>query len=679
MTNPVLDTSGLPRFSEIRAEHVEPAIDQILTESRQQLEAILDAAANPTWETLVAPIEALHDRLGKAWSPVSHLNSVMNNEPLRKAYNAALPKLTEYFTELGQNTRFYEGYRRLHESPEFDRLDRARQQTIDHALRDFRLGGVALPEDRKRRFAANARRLTELSSQFGDNLLDATNDWHRTLATESRLAGVPDSTRAILRQAAEREGESGWRLTLDMPVVQGVLSYADDRDLRREVYEAFSTRASDVGPSAGRFDNLPIMEEILALRHEQARLLGFSNFAELSLEPKMAKSTDEVVGFLQDLAERSRPRALEEFEALQRFARERHGVSKLEAWDVGYYAEKLRRERYQLSSEDLRPYFPADRVIRGLFGVVERLYGLSISERRDVDTWHPDVRFYEIRDADGELRGQFFTDLYARAKKRGGAWMDECRARMKTEHGVQTPVAYLTCNFTPAVGDAPALLTHDEVQTLFHEFGHGLHHMLTRVDVPSVAGINGVPWDAVELPSQFMENWTWEREALDLFAAHHETGERIPDELFQRMHAARNFQSAMQMVRQLEFSLFDFRLHLEYDPHRGGRIYDLLEEVRNQVAVVHPPAFNRFPNGFGHIFAGGYAAGYYSYKWAEVLSADAYSRFEEEGIFNRDTGRAFLQNILEKGGSEDAMTLFVAFRGRPPSIEPLLRHSDLAA
>ncbi len=455
------------------------------------------------------------------------------------------------------------------------------------------------------------------------------------------------------------------------------MSYADNRELRRELYEAYATRASDQGPHAGQWDNTEAMEQILALRHEQAQLLGFANYAERSLARKMARSTGEVMHFLTDLARRSRPQAQRELDALKSFARERHGMSELEAWDIGYYAEKLRQERYDISQEMLKPYFPETRVVPGMFAVVERLYGITITQVDGIDTWHPDVRFYEIRDHDGRLRGQFYLDLYARPKKRGGAWMDDCASRFFTDSIGQIPVAYLTCNFSPPVDGEPALFTHDEVETLFHEFGHGLHHLLTCIDYPAVAGISGVAWDAVELPSQFMENWCWEKEALDLISGHVQTGEPIPDALYRRMKEAKHFQSAMMMVRQLEFSLFDFRIHLEYDPSKGGRIYDILDQVREQVAVVRPPAWNRFPHGFSHIFAGGYAAGYYSYKWAEVLSADAFSLFEERGIFDTEAGRAFLHEILEQGGSKDAMELFVAFRGREPEIEPLLRHSGI--
>ncbi len=679
MNNSLLRTDDLPRFSEIRPDMVEPAGDEVPADNRRRLAERLDAGGPHTWDNLVEPIEQLGDRLQKVWSPVSHLNSVMNSEPLREAYNACLPKLSAYQTEMGQNHALFDAFLELREGGEYERLDQAGRQTVDHALRDFRLAGVALPDEQKKRFGEIALRLSELSSRFQENVLDATADWHRTLSDENELAGIPESARAVMRQAAEQAQESGWRLTLDFPTFFAEMSHADNRELRREMYEAWATRASETGPSGGDFDNRPVMDEILALRHEQAQLLGFDNYAALSLVPKMAESTDAVMHFLDDLAKRSVPAAREEYAELERFAREEHGLERLQAWDTGYYSEKLRQARFDLSPEDLRPYFPADRVVHGLFEVVERLYGIRIERRDDVDVWHEDVHFFEIRDAGGDLRGQFYTDLYARPKKRGGAWMDSYQGRFRHADGLQLPVAYLTCNFTPSVGGCPALLSHDEVETLFHESGHGLHHMLTRVDAPSVAGINGVAWDAVELPSQFMENWTWEREALNLFAAHHETGERIPDDLFQRMIRARNFQSAMQMARQLEFSLFDMRLHLEYSPERGARVYEILGEVRDRVAVAKAPDFNRFPNSFAHVFAGGYAAGDYSYKWGEVLSARAYSRLEEEGNFNRDTGQAFLRNILEKGGSEDAMALFKAFRGREPSIEPLLRHSGLAA
>jgi len=677
--NPLFDTERLPAFSQIKPEHVEPAITALIDENRRTLEQLLKANQHYTWDNLVAPLEAASDRLANAWSPVNHMNSVVNNDELRAAYNACLPKLSEFNTEVGQNEQLYQAYQQIRQSVEFAELSQAQRKAVDDALRDFRLAGVSLPDAQKQRFKEISSRLSELRSRFEENVLDATDDWSLLIKDEQELAGLPATALATLRQNAQRKDQSGWLVNLDFPSYYPIMTYADNRDLREKVYRAYSTRASDIGAKPDQWNNLPLMEEILQLRHERANLLGFSNYAELSLATKMATTTDEVVDFLHDLARRAKPRAEQELKELRAYALDQHGVRELAAWDIGYYSEKLRQERYQVSQEDLRPYFPADQVLTGLFDVVQRLFGLSIREVKGVETWHPDVRFYTVTDQKNDLRGEFYVDLYARERKRGGAWMGSCRVRRRTPLGVQTPVAYLTCNFTPPVGDAPALLTHTEVETLFHEFGHGLHHMLTRIDVAAVAGINGVPWDAVELPSQFMENWCWEREALDLFACHHETGERIPDELYQRMKAAKNFQSAMQTVRQLEFALFDFRLHLEYDPAQGGRIYEILEEVRDEVAVVQPPEYNRFPNSFSHIFAGGYAAGYYSYKWAEVLSADAFSRFEEEGIFNRQTGESFMHNILEQGGSQEAMDLFVAFRGRRPSIEPLLRHTGLAA
>jgi oligopeptidase A len=674
--NPLLNLDGLPPFSQIRPEHVEPAIDFLLADNRQRIEALLDGLDTPTWDTLVAPIEDWEDRLSRAWSPVGHLNAVMNNEALRSAYNACLPKLSDYATEMGQNERLYRAYKAVAESGEA--LDEGQRKVLENALRDFHLSGVDLPADKKARFKAISQELSQLTSKFEENLLDATNAWSKLVTDEAALAGMPESAKDLARQTAAQRDQEGWLLTLEFPSYYPVLTYAEDRGLRRELYEAYHTRASERGPHAGQFDNTGAMERILALRHELARLLGFANYAERSLAKKMARSTGDVVSFLEDLARRSRPQAEREMVELTAFARERDGLDALEAWDVAYYSEKLREQRYAFSQEEVRPYFPATRVVPGLFAVAERLFGVTIREVDGIDVWHPDARFYEIRDGAGELRGQFYLDLYARPKKRGGAWMDDCMGRMRHGERLQTPVAYLICNFTPPVGAKPSLLTHDEVETLFHEFGHGLHHMLTRVDYPPIAGINGVAWDAVELPSQFLENWCWEREALDLIAGHYETGAPMPDDLYGRMKAAQTFQSAMQMVRQLEFALFDFRLHLGYDPAHGGRIYETLDAVRREVAAIRYPEFNRMPHGFSHIFAGGYAAGYYSYKWAEVLSADAFSLFEERGVFDPETGRSFREHILERGGSRDAMDLFVAFRGRGPRIDALLRHSGIA-
>ncbi len=676
MKNPLLEMQGLPAFSKISPDSIEPAIDQLLRENREMTQRLLDSGQQHNWKNLVEPLEQLDDRLSRAWSPVSHMNSVVNNDELRKAYNACLPKLSDYATEMGQNSALCDAYKAV--AANRQGLDAVQNKLLDNALLDFHLSGVDLPPEKKQRYKEISQSLSQLTTKFEENLLDSTNAWSKLITDVSELVGLPDSALGLAAQTArQRDHQEGWLLTLDFPSYLPVMTYADNRELRREVYQAFATRASDQGPYAGEWDNSEVMEQILALRHEQAQLLGFANYAERSLARKMARTTDEVIQFLNDLAQRSRPQAQRELDELQAYAKEKHGMDDLQAWDIGYYAEKLRQERYDISQEMVKPYFPETRVIPGMFAVVERLYGIRIKQVDGVDSWHPDVRFYEIRDRDNQLRGQFYLDLYARPKKRGGAWMDDCASRFFTDTIDQIPVAYLTCNFSPPVDGEPALFTHDEVQTLFHEFGHGLHHLLTRIDYPAVAGISGVAWDAVELPSQFMENWCWEKEALDLISGHVETGEPIPDDLYRRMHEAKNFQSAMMMVRQLEFSLFDFRIHLEYDPAKGGRIYEILGQVRDQVAVVSPPEWNRFPHGFSHIFAGGYAAGYYSYKWAEVLSADAFSLFEERGIFDADAGRAFLHEILERGGSKDAMDLFVAFRGREPQIEPLLRHSGI--
>ena len=677
MTNPLLEQTGLPAFSIIKPEHVEPAIDHLLAENRRLIVELLDTVNEPTWHNLVEPIEVWEDRLERVWSPVSHMNAVVNNEELRAAYNACLPKLSDYGTEMGQNERLFGAYKAV--AAQSAQLDDAQRKVLDNALRDFHLSGVDLPPADKERFKQISQELSQLTSNFSENVLDATNAWSKCVDNVEALAGLPQSALDLARQTAGQRGQEGWLLTLDFPSYFPVMTYAEDPALRRELYEAYQTRASDQGPNAGEYDNSDNMDRILALRHEQAQLLGFANFAECSLVRKMARSTDEVLQFLHDLAARSKEQAERELEELNTFAAEQHAVAELQPWDIAYYSEKLRQRRYSITQEEVKPYFPATRVVPGMFEVVGRLYGVSFQEVEGIDSWHPDVRFYEIRDHDGSLRGQFYFDLYARQNKRGGAWMDTCQSRMKTERVEQIPVAYMICNFTPPVGGKPALLTHDEVETLFHEFGHGLHHMLTRVDYSAVSGINGVAWDAVELPSQFMENFCWERAALDLFAVHYETGARIPDELYQRMLAAKNFQSGMMMVRQLEFSLFDFRIHREFDPSRGGRIYEILREVRDEVAVIKPPAWARFAHAFSHIFAGGYAAGYYSYKWAEVLSADAFALFEEKGVFDQATGQSFLRNILEKGGSRDAMELFVAFRGREPQVDALLRHTGIAA
>ena len=679
MINPLLaPNTTLPLFSKIQPEHIEPAITQLLDEARALVKERLQATTDYTWENLIEPLENSEDKLNKAWSPVSNMNSVVNTEELRQAYNACLPKLSEYSTEMGQNEHLFTAYQIIANSKAFETLDKAQKKVIQNALRAFRLSGVDLNDEQKQRYKDISQELSRLASQYEENLLDATNAWSKLINHEQDLAGLPASAIAQAKQTADNLNQEGWMITLQFPSYQAVMTYADDRELRREHYQAYATRASDQAPEHEQWDNSLIMQQILALRHEKAQLLGFNNYAELSLATKMADKPEDVLDFLENLADRSWRHARKDLADLNEFAKKHYGVNELHSWDLSYYSEKMRQHFYQLSQEEVKAYFPITRVIPGLFAVVEKLYGLQINEITDFDSWHPDVRFFEIHDESGELRGQFYFDLYARTKKRGGAWMDDCVGRKKFNGAIQTPVAYLTCNFTPPTGTEPSLLTHDDVTTLFHEFGHGLQHMLTKVDHLGVSGINGVEWDAVELPSQFMENWCWEQDALALISGHYQTGETLPNSLFNKMLAAKNFQAGMIMVRQLEFSLFDFRIHKDYDPEKGARIYEILDQVRAQVAVVTPPKFNRFAHSFSHIFAGGYAAGYYSYKWAEVLSSDAYSLFEEKGIFDQKTGKAFLTTILEKGGTEDAMDLFVQFRGRKPNIDALLRHNGIA-
>ena len=679
MTNPLLTMEGLPPFSQIRPEHVKPAIEQAIADCKQRIADVLQQSDSYTWDSLVAPLEEVDDKLSRIWSPVSHMNSVVNSDELRAAHDGCLPLLSEYQTFVGQHAGLFAAFTQLAQSDEFARLSEPQRKQIENTLRDFRLSGIALPPEQQQRYGQIVARLSELASSFSNQVMDATLGWSKLVSDESELAGLPESARAAARQLAQSREQEGWLFTLDIPSYLPVMMYADNRALREEFYTAYTTRASELGPNGGKWDNSPLMEEIVALRHELAELLGFDSYASYSLDTKMAESPAQVLGFLQDLAARSRPQAARELDELKAFAQEEFGATDLAAWDLPYYGEKLKQHRYAISDELLRPYFPAPRVISGLFETVRRLFGLRIQPRLGVETWHPDVRFYDIFDAQGELRGSFYFDLYARPHKRGGAWMDDCMGRRFRQDGtLQRPVAYLTCNFNGPVGDKPALFTHDEVVTLFHEFGHGLHHMLTRIDVAGVAGIHGVPWDAVELPSQFMENWCWESEALAFLSGHFETGEPLPQAELERLLAAKNFQSAMQMLRQLEFSLFDFRLHHEFDPAFGARVQAILDQVRSEVAVFLPPEFNRFQHSFSHIFAGGYAAGYYSYKWAEVLSADAFSRFEEEGIFNARTGADFMQQILEKGGSRSPMELFRAFRGREPKIDALLRHCGIA-
>ena len=678
MSNPLLDPVRLPAFDRIRPEHLGPALDRVFEDNARIIEAA--ASAPPDWDLVVEPLESAADRLARIFGPISHLHAVRDSAELRQVYEAALPRLSEYYSMFGQHRGLFDAYRRLADSPAFAGFEPARRTAIEHALRDFRLSGIDLPEPQRERFRAITARLSELGNRFSQHVLDATDAFELPVS-EDRLAGLPDTDRQKAVKAGEERGHEQPVITLDGPTYQAVMMHADDRDLRQEVYSAWSTRASDQGPSAGRFDNAPLIEEILALRKEQAELLGFGSWAERQLADRMAGSVDEVLEFLRDLARRARPQAEREYQELVDYARDELGLEPLQAWDVGYASERLRQARYAISQEALRPYFPVDRAVSGLFEIVSRLFGIRVEEVNGWATWHPSVRTFEIHaDSDGsgkQLIGRFYLDLYARRHKQGGAWMDSFVGRRRTPGGSQVPVAFLTCNFGGPGPDRPALLTHDEVTTLFHEFGHGLHHMLTRVEVASVAGISGVPWDAVELPSQFLENWCWHPESLALIAAHYETGEPLPEEMLERLLAARNFQSAIAMVRQLEFALFDFRLHHEYRPGEDAQVRRVLKEVRDEVAVIQPPDSNRFENAFGHIFSGGYAAGYYSYLWAEVLSADAFSRFEEEGIFAPAAGADFLEEVLARGGSEPPSELFRRFRGRDPDVAALLRHTGI--
>lgn len=674
--NPLLSMQGLPPFSQIQVTHIVPAIETVLAENRQQIETLV-VQASYTWDDFIQPLNELNDRLNRIWSPIDHLQRVVNTDALRVVYNQCLPLLSIYRSEIGHNQNLYAGYQAIADSPTFEQLDTAQKKVIANELKDFRLAGVELPKAQKSRYTAIQQRLSQLTTQFAENVLDATQAWKKHITDETALSGLPASTRALAKQNAEQANLSGWLLTLDLPCYQPVLNYADNRALRQEMYIAYTTRASDQVPHAGQWDNSQIMTEILALRHELAHLLGFANYAEFSLSTKMAENPEQVLTFLNDLALRAKPVALRELAELKAFVKTNDGVDTLEMWDIPYYSEKLRQHQYAISQEQLRPYFPLPQVLAGFFSIIRRLYNLTIQPIKNSEVWHPDVQFFGIYDDTNALRGQFYLDLYARQGKQGGAWMDECISRKGTIHGIQTPVAYLVCNFTPPVAEQPSLLTHQEVITLFHEFGHGLHHLLTQVDYTPVAGIQGVLWDAVELPSQFMENWCWEKEALTLFARHYETGEPLPEVLFEKMLAARHFQAGLFMVRQLEFAVFDFQLHKTYHPQIN--IQTVLDETRQQVAALIPPTFNRFQHSFSHIFAGGYAAGYYSYKWAEVLAADAFAKFEEQGIFNQEVGLQFLREILEKGGSEEPLALFIAFRGRAPTIDALLRRTGITA
>lgn len=674
MSNPLLEKPILPPFSSITPGHVKEAIPTLIDRNLKNIDNLLNNNVVASWETLIRPLEAWDDELSQAWSPVSHLNSVANTPELREAYNECLPKLTDYGTKVGQNQKLYAAYCALKESDGYAALDQAQQETITKAILDFQLSGVALSEKAREKFATLSQELSQLQNTFQNNVMDATDAWFLTIDDINKLSGLPEQTLQLAKQTAEKANEKGWRLTLDYPCYSAVMTYADDSALRQVIHEAYFTRAS-----TGKWDNTAIMERILAVRHEMANLIGYENYAKRSLAKKMAKTPEEVLTFLTQLADRTKPYAEKEWKALQEFALADYGIKKLEPWDITYYSEKLRQKNFAISQEELREFFPAPVAIAGLFEVVKRLYGLKIVENKEVETWHPDVQFFEIRDSANNIRGMFYLDLYARHQKRGGAWMDEARVMRRLDNGtLQHPIAYLTCNFREPIGGVPSLLTHDEVVTLFHEFGHGLHHMLTKIEYPPVSGINGVPWDVVEVPSQFMENWCWQNEALQFLSSHYQTHAPLSKALLEKMHRAKNFQSAMMLIRQLEFSLFDFRMHLEYDPTKGGRIYEILDDVRAKYSVLPQAPYARFAHGFSHIFAGGYAAGYYSYLWAEVLACDAFSKFEEEGIFNMDTGKAFLEKVLEKGGSVEPAVWFKDFRGRSPTLDAFLKEHGLS-
>jgi oligopeptidase A len=672
MENPLLGQDPLPRFVQIRPEHVEPAVRELLERSRARL-GELAALPRPTFATLIEPLEELQHGITRAWSPVSHLNAVLNSDALRAGYNACLPLLSAYQTDLAQSEPLFRAYRTIAERDAAS-LAPVQRRVIERAVRDFRLAGVALPAEQKQRLKTVMQELTQLQAKFEENVLDAANAWSRHVTDPEELRGLNDMLIELAARRARERQLSGWILTLDQPTYVAVLTDAESESLRRAFYEAWTTRASDRGPGGGPWDNSPVMEQILRRRHEAARLLDFPNYAEYALATRMARSVAEVLEFLHELARAARPAAVAEFAELEDFAH-----AKLAAWDVGFHSERLQRARFAVSQEELRPYFPLPKVLGGLFAVAERLFGVRIRERAGVSAWHEDVRFFDVASAAGVPLGSFYLDAYARPNKRSGAWMDECVGRKRLASGAALPVAYLVCNFLPPGAGRPALLTHDDVVTLFHEFGHGLHHLLTRVDYPSLAGINGVAWDAVELPSQFLENYAWHSEVLQQISGHFESGAALPREMQSRLIATRSFQAGLSMMRQLEFALFDFLLHTEYSPERGGRVLEILADVRREVAVAPVPEWNRFPHSFGHIFAGGYAAGYYSYKWAEVLAADAFAAFEESGVFDRLTAQRFLDAILSRGGSRDALEAFVEFRGRTPDVRALLRQHGIAA
>ncbi len=673
---PQSSISNLPTFSEINIDTIVDDVTSAIQHCKDTIESVV-AEGDSSFNSIVGRIDEADDELSRIWSPIRHMNSVVSSDTLREAHDACLPLLSEYGTYVGQHKGLFTCYQTIQTGEEYKSLTQAQRKSVDNAVRDFKLSGVDLDQEAKAQYAEIQTKLSSLSSTFSNNLLDATMHFKYVTEDEEELSGLPESALAAAKQLAESKNKKGFMFTLDIPSYLPVMTYADSSELRERMYKAYVTRASEFDTDDGKFDNTAIIKGTLALRKQKAMLLGFDNYSEYSIASKMAETNDQVLEFLNALADKSKPQAQAEVKEIEVFAEQEFGKTELQAWDFSYFAEKLKQAKYSISDEQLRPYFPEDKAVFGLFEVISRLYNIDVVEVEQVDKWHEDVRFFELH-KNGQVRGAFYLDLYAREKKRGGAWMDECQVRRKTLDGnVNLPVAYLTCNFNRPVGDKPALFTHDEVITLFHEFGHGIHHMLTQIEVSAVSGINGVAWDAVELPSQFLENWCWQPEALAFISGHYETGDPLPKEMLDKMLAAKNFQSAMQMLRQLEFSLFDYELHMQTSDELDVQAF--IDKIRSRVAVIKPPSFNRFQNGFGHIFAGGYAAGYYSYKWAEVLSSDAFSRFEEEGIFNPDTGADFLHNILEMGGSKEPMELFKAFRGREPSIDPLLRHAGIKA
>ena len=674
MFNPVLYRESLPLFDQIKPDHISPAIESILKEANTLIHSLREMSIPPSWDNFVEPIEMISEKISRAWGQIEHLNAVVNSENLRKAYNDNLIKLTEFYTNLSQDESLYKKYQSLKNSETFNSLTSSQKRVIDNVLREFKLGGAELNEDEKKRFKVIQEKLAKLSTQFEENILDATNEFSIFVDHVDELSGIPEENIKKARAEAKEDKKEGYKFTLHFPSYLPVMQYADSRALREKLYHGYATRASEL--ASPKFDNTNLIDEILSLRYESSKLLGFKHFTEMSLVSKMAKSSEEVITFLMDLANKAKPFALKDMDELKSFAKTLK-IEKLEAWDVAYVSEKLRQAKYSFSENEVKQYFPEHRVLKGLFKVVETIFKLKII-KSDAPIWHKDVSFYSIKNENNELVGQFYFDLYARNHKRGGAWMDEAISRYKNSLGSSHPVAFLTCNFSSPSDNKPALFSHDDVITLFHEFGHGLHHMLTKVDDYSISGIKGVEWDAVELPSQFMENFCWEWDVVKHMTEHVDNKNPLPKSLFDKMIEAKNFQSGMQTLRQIEFSLFDIRLHTEYSDQNKINPLKLLETIRDEIAVVRPPSWNRFPNSFSHIFAGGYAAGYYSYKWAEVLASDAFSLFEEEGILSSHAGQKFQNEVLSRGGSRPAMESFVAFRGREPNVDALLRHSGMA-